>query len=169
MNGVDRNDQLMSYFPLERRSSKWTTKLFMHMYTLSIIQSAIVYNKLQIINQKKQLPLPIFIKLLGKELMNAYVDSRPAHRPAPKAVQKPSLIRLVDKTKPFHCLAPLPKTTSSKPRRECKVCRDRLPTPIPGKKKHAKETYHWCEVCEIPLCISPCFKIFHTKRDYCQD
>ena len=169
MGGVDKSDQLMAYFPLSRRTSKWTTKMFMHFYTLAVIQSAIVHNKMQVLKEKKQLPLPKFIKLLGKELAESHIQSRPEHRQAPRALAKPSLDRLVrGRADEFHCLEPLPATaSSSKPRRDCKVCRDSLPA-VEGRKKRSKETYHWCAICKIPLCISPCFKKFHTKLNYTQ-
>ena len=110
MGGVDKSDQLMSYFPLARRTSKWTTKLFMHLYTLSVIQSSIIYNKLQLLNGNKKVPLPQYIKILGKELTEAHMVSRPDHRPPPKSCAKPSVARLVSKPEDFHSLEPLPET-----------------------------------------------------------
>ena len=29
-----------------------------------------------------------------------------------------------------------------------------------------KTTMHWCQECSTPLCITPCFEIFHTTADY---
>ena len=29
-----------------------------------------------------------------------------------------------------------------------------------------KRTSFWCEDCRKPLCITPCFKIYHTEKDY---
>ena len=29
-----------------------------------------------------------------------------------------------------------------------------------------KRTPFWCEDCRKPLCITPCFKIYHTEIDY---
>lgn len=169
MSGADKIDQLLAYFPLARRTSKWTTKVFMHLFTLSVIQSSIIYNKLQTLNNLKKTPLPVFIKQLGKELTILYVSERNAtpNRPPPKSVKKPqTLLRLNHSAISFHCLGHLPPTSSNpKPRRACKVCYDRLPNES-GKRKRAKETYLWCTVCEIPLCLEPCFKIFHTKVNY---
>ena len=28
-----------------------------------------------------------------------------------------------------------------------------------------KRTSFWCEDCRKPLCITPCFKIYHTEKD----
>ena len=142
MGGVDKSDQLMSYFPLARRTSKWTTKLFMHLFTLSVVQSSIIYNKLQALNGKKKMALPQYIKLLGKELTEAHIVSRPDHRPPPKDYSKPSIARLVSKPEDFHSLEPLPATNSkAKPRRECKVCRDSL-QPVEGVRKRSKDTHY---------------------------
>ena len=29
-----------------------------------------------------------------------------------------------------------------------------------------KRTSYWCEECRKPLCVVPCFKIYHTERDF---
>lgn len=29
-----------------------------------------------------------------------------------------------------------------------------------------KKTSFWCEDCGKPLCITPCFQIYHTKLDF---
>ena len=29
-----------------------------------------------------------------------------------------------------------------------------------------KSTIYWCEDCDTPLCITPCFEIYHTKADF---
>ena len=53
--------------------------------------------------------------------------------------------------------------TDPSPKRECTVC---------GRKKRAdgsrfrSRTRIQCTVCDVGLCISPCFGIFHTVRDF---
>lgn len=38
--------------------------------------------------------------------------------------------------------------------RRCFIC---------SKTDNPKRTTYSCENCDIPLCVTPCFKIFHTK------
>ena len=35
-----------------------------------------------------------------------------------------------------------------------------------GETLPCKTTIYWCEECETPLCITPCFEIFHTVSDF---
>ncbi|UYV66531.1 PGBD5 [Cordylochernes scorpioides] len=44
--GVDRSDQLLSYYSFQRRTMKWWKKLFFHIFGLTIVNSHIIYNKL---------------------------------------------------------------------------------------------------------------------------
>ena len=42
-------------------------------------------------------------------------------------------------------------------RRDCYICSDRTIKSI--------RTYYQCKFCEIALCLTKCFEIFHTKKD----
>jgi hypothetical protein len=44
MNGVDRVDQMLAYYPTVRKTTKWTKKLFFYMIELSIHNAHIIYN-----------------------------------------------------------------------------------------------------------------------------
>ncbi|KAK3800749.1 hypothetical protein RRG08_003154 [Elysia crispata] len=127
MSAVDQSDQLLSYLPLKRRTSKWTTKMFMHLLTLTIIQSSILWNKVLAAQQRRRMPLPRFFKNLGKQLTEHFIRARGVtiHRPPPRPVTKASSLLCLDQTK-FHCLNSLPETQAQdKPRRDCRVCYER--------------------------------------------
>ena len=32
--------------------------------------------------------------------------------------------------------------------------------------KPKKYTSHWCSICKCALCIDPCFRLYHTEKDY---
>ena len=32
--------------------------------------------------------------------------------------------------------------------------------------KHKKFTSYWCSICKHALCIDPCFRLYHTEKDY---
>lgn len=166
MSGVDHSDQLLSYLPLARRTAKWTTKLFMHLLTLSIVQASIILNKCLETKSKSPLKLTDFVNKLGNELKDEYLKNRGTRsRPPPKQVTKPQTLLRLDHSK-FHNLDYLPATEkNAKPRRQCKVCYDKSATE-PGKRKRGTETYVQCVVCKIPLCIGRCCYVFHTELDY---
>ncbi|XP_069684297.1 uncharacterized protein [Periplaneta americana] len=44
--------------------------------------------------------------------------------------------------------------------RVCKTCVMCL------ANKTKQETTHYCEQCEVPLCLFPCFQIYHTMKDF---
>ena len=170
MSGVDHSDQLLSYLPLARRTGKWTNKIFYHFLTLCVIQSAVILNKIRAGRALKPIKLPAFFKYLGKELTQDYIQRRNinANRSEARSVTKPELSLRLDHSQ-FHSLTLNPPTeTKKKPYRACKVCYDKTQT-TPGKRKRTKETHYMCDVCRIPLCLEPCFKIFHTRADYKQD
>ena len=48
-----------------------------------------------------------------------------------------------------------------RPTRSCFVC-----SKLQGVNFKQKRTSFWCEDCGKVLCISPCFKIYHTEIDY---
>jgi len=41
--------------------------------------------------------------------------------------------------------------------RKCKVC---------TSKGFRKETRYYCDICNVGLCVTPCFKEFHMKPGY---
>ena len=33
-------------------------------------------------------------------------------------------------------------------------------------KRHCQFTSYWCSICKCALCIDPCFRLYHTEKDY---
>ena len=64
MAGVDQSDQMISYFPMHRKSLKWWKKPFFHLLTLCTIQTMILLNKHRRIRQLKRMPLDQVVKSL---------------------------------------------------------------------------------------------------------
>ena len=50
---------------------------------------------------------------------------------------------------------------------QCKVCcvglKEKMLT---GREKKKKSTSYKCQQCNVPLCIDPCFHIYHVEKDY---
>ena len=51
-----------------------------------------------------------------------------------------------------------------KPTRCCFVCSHL--EGMGGVKLKSKKSLFWCKDCRKPLCITPCFKIYHSDFDY---
>ena len=51
-----------------------------------------------------------------------------------------------------------PKSMEEKKRLRCRVC--------VRHEKHMKTTKYLCESCEVPLCLEPCFSLYHTKKNF---
>ena len=32
-----------------------------------------------------------------------------------------------------------------------------------------KYTSYWCSICKCALCIDPCFRLYHTEKDYASE
>ena len=54
MNGVDRLDQMISYYPLARRSYKWYKKFCMYLFSIAMYNSFILYRAAKEDSEKKE-------------------------------------------------------------------------------------------------------------------
>ena len=61
----------------------------------------------------------------------------------------------------------IPRKEGSKRKasRPCFVCNG-LWDDIKKKRLPKKCSLIWCKICKKPLCVTPCFDIFHTKANY---
>ena len=87
--------------------------------------------------------------------------------PVPDPVDSP--LCLVDR----HFIAPIPGQEGGRrkhPSYTCFVCnvsREALTDAGLGDSyKTKKSTSYWCSICKRALCIDPCFRLYHTQKDY---
>ena len=56
------------------------------------------------------------------------------------------------------------------PSHTCFVCNDSkealLDAGLGDSYKPKKYTSYWCSICKCELCIDPCFRLYHTQKDY---
>ncbi|XP_050504786.1 piggyBac transposable element-derived protein 4-like [Diabrotica virgifera virgifera] len=45
MSGIDRQDQMLAYYPSQRKTVRWPTKIFIHVIQMMAINAHILYNK----------------------------------------------------------------------------------------------------------------------------
>jgi hypothetical protein len=159
MGGVDRSDQLNKYYTMTRKTIKWWKKLAFHIINAMITNAYIL--------QKKYHPNPVSHSMFRKNLVRSLVGKfqREHNLRGRRYVGNP-LTRLVDR----HFPAEIPAQDGAKrknPCRKCVVCN------IKSGKRHrrglsqkGKSTRYWCPDCCAALCITPCFRRYHTVKHY---
>ena len=169
MAGVDQSDRMISYFPMHRKSHKWWKKAFFHLLTLCTIQTMILFNKHRGSKQRKSMPLDQVVKSLVLAIPTFDV---PAPAGGGGGGPKVPTFRLQGRHFPS-VIAPTPCSPS--PRRNCKVCYDKMKASgAMAKELRSKRqrTHYECVQCierrgPVALCPAPCFEEYHTKKKYC--
>lgn len=150
MGAVDRTDMLQSSIQSVRKSVKWYKKLFFHLLDMTLLNSHAVYK----MKTGENIPVADFQLKLVKELLAKYKISKPRST-SRKAPDTDSPLRLTER----HFISQFSKDqgTNKQPRKRCVVC---------SKKNIRKETTYCCPSCDVPLCVIPCFKNYHTLVAY---
>ena len=157
MAGADRNDQLMSYMPLRHRTIVVEKKLFMHLFSLCLVQAKILYCK----KTGSKVCLGDFVIQLGTEMSHNFFAAKAEQQrrrsvvsPAPPAPKPSSASRLVAQHSHYpENIPPTPK--EDRPYRACHVCYQRSVKDRGGQKRidcKRRETRFWCPVCKVALC-----------------
>ncbi|GFY79539.1 piggyBac transposable element-derived protein 4 [Trichonephila inaurata madagascariensis] len=135
MSGIDKHDQMLSYYPCEKKKIKWPIKIFVHILQMMMINSHIIYNKYSNGNLSFYDFRLSVIRCLLKE---------PTKLPA--SISVPSV----------HIIKPREEKNGKKRiRKQCKNCY------LHGKRK---DTIFVCTVCEgSPGYCLECAMITHTK------
>ena len=156
MSGVDISDQYMAYHVALRKSMKWSRKLFFHLFNMIILNS-------YLLNQKfgKKMAKQDFIEYIATYLVETSIChvSLPGH----STFSPDSSSRLVERHFPQ-------KIGNSKNGLLCRAC-NFTPSQLSnqglgGVQMKRKTTSYFCQQCDVPLCVTPCFEIYHTFQDY---
>ena len=135
MGGVDRSDQMMNSYPVERkRLKKW-------------------YKNMQIHKKKgvKLMSLEFCTKLVS-QITKKYGEDTKNNWCGVDLVRLINPFRLVER----HFLSYIPPTEKKvNVTKRCVVCR---------KPSVQKESRYECVRCNAALCAAPCFEIYHTVK-----
>lgn len=163
MGAVDRHNQMVENYKVPIKTLKWWKKLIFHIINVSIVNSYIIYKECC----KAATPMlqRNFRRKLVEQLIQTSGENSAAHvgRPAPRILERLTgrhfLDRLEEGGKSLH--------------RQCIVCgpaeREMLPPMRSGEKRPSRcghMTSYKCKQCNVPLCITPCFEIYHTKQEH---
>ena len=155
MGGVDRGDQLLSYYGFPHRTVKWWRRAFFFLFDAAIVNSYIMYCQK---SEGRRMTHELFRIELAKELLKAASESHHPRTPLPHGPrhqpQQP-LARLTER----HFLGQYDKSANGRQiQRSCVVCSFK-------KGRGRKTTTFYCKQCDIPMCVVPCFELYHTKVD----
>lgn len=142
MGGIDKKDQLLSAYPMERsRNQVWYKKLFMRLLNVSILNAYILYkSKFNITHRKFRINL-------AEELI---------------AISRPTTTLVTEVQMTTH------RTGNERPRLTgnhfIMKGKSRHHTCVWCRMQHQKKTRttYRCEQCNVALCILSCFKEYHT-------
>jgi hypothetical protein len=150
MNYVDKYDQLLSSYKIDRRSKKWWHRIFFYLIDAAVVNSCCIY---------KSLELPY---LSSKDFRRAVIDGLVAERLVSNKRQSTNSQPIqIKKSKPFTPTEIRLTSSTHQPqrssRRRCALC---------STKSKQVRTDWICTVCQVPLCLTKnksCFQSYHTN------
>ena len=163
MSGVDLSDQYMAFHMSLRKSYKWWRKLFFHMCNMLLLNSYILNKKYG----SSKMSHEEYMEYIAKYLIETSIEGCTC---IPSRAVRPNIQSTCLIEKHFIRKIPRDPTKKSKPNPICKGCnftrnemarRGFEPRDLPRKT-----TTYWCSECEVPLCVTPCFEVYHTSDDY---
>ena len=152
MLGVDKLDQMMSYYSFLHKSVKWWRKVFFWLLEVAVVNAYIIYKE----EARRRGATPITHLAFRRRLIQSL--SEPIRScVTPHARSGPRVAQNVERLQPVpHFLH------KGRKRRDCVVCSDREE----GGTRHL--TLFHCATCpdNPSLCPATCFEAYHTQRLY---
>lgn len=151
MGGVDKSDMQIHFIESVRKTIKWYKKLFFHLLDMTVLNA---YN-MHRIKEKKRQTLGEFRIELVRQLIEKYGKDFSSER---RSTSAPHPKRLIDRH--FPSLIPYEKGKTPK-QLTCVVCSQSV-----RKDRKRSKTRYECVDCNVGLCVSGCFKEYHTLSHY---
>lgn len=165
MAGVDLAGQYLSNYNFLRKSNKWTTKLFFHMFSMVLLNAYILNKKFG----NNKLSHEGFRQHMAQYLLSSSTQSTctPQRR---KYRHTESCDRLVGRHFPEFITAKAGHKRG-KLSRNCYACNMTQRELVSLGRGHLQEpkrktTSYQCATCNVSLCIVPCFQLYHTEKNY---
>lgn len=155
MGAIDKTDMLLSSVECVRRTMKWYKKLFFHLVDMSLLNAYLAYKTVT----GKHISLADFQLKLINELILKYQCKGVSTINRRKKPMDTTEKRLQPDVRHFLELVLL--TPSKKQRRRyCFVCSHKK------EDRKRKDSMYCCVECDVGLCITPCFKMYHTQKEF---
>ena len=145
VNDYNAVDTLTGNYTCVRKSFKWTVKVAIHYVEEAVLNSLILYDK---INSNKMRFINFKLDVIEKIIIGVNRQN------APTIFSHPAIGR--------HVLELIPQSEKKEnQQKRCQICH---------KEGRRKETRYQCKSCPTHpgLCPSPCFEKFHLKWKFCR-
>jgi len=158
MGAVDQSDQMLVAYPSERKRHRvWYKKLFRHLVNQSVLNAYVLFSK---DNPGRMTHLQFRISLI-EQIVSFHMQAERNQRTGPRSRDEiGDVVRLTGRHFPRLIPATGKKTG---PTRKCEVCCHRSRE---NGKKARTESRYYCQECDVALCVTPCFEVYHTERNY---
>lgn len=141
MSGVDRHNQMCSFYRFPHKSKKWWKVLLIQTIQMTIVNSYILYREFSENCQKFD------HKTFILEIVDSYLKLRSlCEIPRTEILLENKNSKSIDKH--------FPEVLEDKKRIACKMCKT-------SNNKRRLVRYR-CDICKVGLCIWPCFKKYHS-------
>ena len=154
MGGVDKGDQLEAYYGFSHRTLKWWRRLFFHLIEMAIVNAYILY-LMTPCSGKRLTHAQFRVELARGLLMESVTPTHDEQPRGPHPDPNPPSHRLTGRHFPGK-LGLNPSGQLSRP--DCIVCSRK-------KGKGRKSTTYECKQCHLPMCVVPCFELYHTRAN----
>ncbi|XP_054259854.1 piggyBac transposable element-derived protein 4-like [Macrosteles quadrilineatus] len=135
MSGIDRSDQMLSYYSTPRKSLRWYVKIFLHLLDVSLWNSVYLFSKLN-----GKMTYLSYRDIIIKHFLQVEPVKRPLRTSISSAVSQHLPMKLEKRVRCYVCRSKHSKRTDTF--YICNVCKD------PKEKA-------------LGFCISPCFREHH--------
>ncbi|XP_028299349.1 uncharacterized protein LOC114461463 [Gouania willdenowi] len=170
MNGVDKLDQNVAYYPYIRRSLNWSKKFVAYLFQICMFNAFVLYKArhhgecktlLEFMRSvvkswtaKRHVVKEEEVAGVGTEGGGNLQEGQDTARAPYNSDPDSRLDGQIGRHKLEHLVS---TTRKSKPVRRCRVC---------ARKGKRSETRLYCKACCVPLHAGECFTAYHTKLNY---
>ena len=151
MGGVDLMDQITSASSITRKGiTKYYKKIFLRLIEMSLHNCHVIYKR-----NGRQKKLLDFKLLLIEQIVHTYgKDVYWIRKPTSSVTLGPCPTRLSGRHFPVETLS-VEGDTTKKVQRRCTFC---------AMQKKVKRSIYSCDICQVSLCKTPCFKLYHSSE-----
>lgn len=153
---VNKADMQCGNAATRGRTYKWYRKLFFHIVDIGVLNS---YNMFLVKSGMRPKYREFRLRLIRQiiEKFGDEVQSARTGRPSEEGID-PTRLQL----RKGHFLKILPSREKKKyPQKRCLVC-----STTTRKPQRRRETRYCCSICDVPLCLIPCFEEYHTLKSF---
>lgn len=155
MKGVDRADQYLSYYPIFRKTLKWSKKISLYLFNCGLFNTFKVYKHMNASCGKTRAFRDFLLCVARYWIQDRNIEGNFTNPTTSTHHHQDPLHRLSGNLK-HHQLIPISPTNKRK-RRRCHVCYSR---------RQRRTTRFMCKTCKVALHLGNCFATFHQKEKY---